>query len=47
MVSAAAAIVPNAELAIIPDAGHSVYWEQPNVFNYRVSEFLQKVLPRE
>jgi pimeloyl-ACP methyl ester carboxylesterase len=47
VVSAAAAIVPNAELAVVPDAGHSVYWEQPEVFNYRVHAFLQKVLPRD
>ncbi|MPZ49489.1 MAG: alpha/beta fold hydrolase [Dehalococcoidia bacterium] len=47
VVSAAAAIVPNAELAIVPDAGHSVYWEQPEVFNHVVNAFLAKVLPRE
>jgi 3-oxoadipate enol-lactonase len=47
IVSAAAALVPGSELAIVQDAGHSVYWEQPEVFNHVVHAFLKKVLPRE
>ena len=47
VVKAASEMVPGAEYAVVPDAGHSVYWEQPNVFNYRIHEFLTKVLRRE
>ena len=45
IVAAAARLVPNAELAVIPNAGHSVYFEQPEVFNYQVDRFLSKVFP--
>jgi pimeloyl-ACP methyl ester carboxylesterase len=32
----------NAESLIIPEAGHSAYWEQPEVFNRAVLEFIRK-----
>jgi pimeloyl-ACP methyl ester carboxylesterase len=35
-----AAKIPNAELVVAPEAGHSVYWEQPDVFNSAVLEFI-------
>jgi pimeloyl-ACP methyl ester carboxylesterase len=44
---AAAAIVPNARFAMIPNSGHSPYFEQPDVYNYEVARFLEDVLPRE
>ena len=47
IVAAASRLVPGAELAVVPGAGHSVYFEQPEVFNYQVHAFLSKVLPRE
>jgi len=44
---AAAQIVPNARFAMIPNSGHSPYFEQPDVYNYEVARFLEQVLPRE
>ena len=32
--------VPNNELVIIPEAGHSPYWEQPEIFNRAVLDFI-------
>jgi pimeloyl-ACP methyl ester carboxylesterase len=37
-----AARIKNAESVIVPEAGHSAYWEQPEVFNRTVSGFLRK-----
>ena len=37
-----AAKIPNAELVVSPEAGHSVYWEQPEVFNRAVLAFVAK-----
>lgn len=37
-----AARIPNAELVVAPEAGHSVYWEQPEVFNRAVLAFVAK-----
>jgi pimeloyl-ACP methyl ester carboxylesterase len=34
--------IRNSELKIIPEAGHSSYWEQPEVFNDAVLEFIRK-----
>jgi pimeloyl-ACP methyl ester carboxylesterase len=47
LVRAAGQVVPNARLAIVPNSGHSVYFEQPEVFNYEVNRFLADVLTRE
>jgi pimeloyl-ACP methyl ester carboxylesterase len=35
-------LLPNASLTEIPDAGHSVYWEQPAIFNKLVLNFLRR-----
>ena len=32
--------VPNSELYVVPESGHSVYWEQPETFNGLVLSFL-------
>jgi pimeloyl-ACP methyl ester carboxylesterase len=32
--------IPGCETAIIPGAGHSAYWEQPNLFNKLVLDFV-------
>ena len=37
-----AARIRNAESIIVPEAGHSAYWEQPEIFNRTVLNFLQK-----
>jgi pimeloyl-ACP methyl ester carboxylesterase len=34
--------IKNSESLIIPEAGHSAYWEQPEVFNRAVLEFIRK-----
>ena len=33
----------NGSVAIVPDGPHSMYWEQPEIFNSEVHKFLQKV----
>ena len=37
-----AARIRNAETVVVPEAGHSAYWEQPDVFNRSVLEFIRK-----
>ena len=37
-----AAEIPNSQVAIAPEAGHSVYWEQPEVFNRAILDFIAK-----
>ncbi|HWG03834.1 MAG TPA: alpha/beta hydrolase [Beijerinckiaceae bacterium] len=32
--------IPNSELVIVGEAGHSIYWEQPEVFNRIVLDFI-------
>ncbi|HMF48997.1 MAG TPA: alpha/beta hydrolase, partial [Candidatus Saccharimonadales bacterium] len=32
--------VPDNELVIVPECGHSVYWEQPELFNRTVLGFI-------
>jgi pimeloyl-ACP methyl ester carboxylesterase len=34
--------IPNSELVVAPESGHSVYWEQPEVFNKAVLDFIGK-----
>jgi len=35
-----AAEIPNSRLALMPEAGHSSYWEQPEIFNRAVLDFI-------
>ena len=37
-----AAHMKHAETVIVPEAGHSTYWEQPDVFNRAVVDFIRK-----
>jgi pimeloyl-ACP methyl ester carboxylesterase len=37
-----AAKIPGSELVVAPEAGHSVYWEQPDLFNRAVLDFIGK-----
>jgi pimeloyl-ACP methyl ester carboxylesterase len=37
-----AAEIPNSEIAYMPEAGHSSYWEQPELFNRAVLDFVGK-----
>ena len=34
--------IPGSEISIVAEAGHSVYWEQPDIFNRAVLSFLAK-----
>jgi len=34
--------IRNAESVIVPEVGHSTYWERPEVFNAKVLEFISK-----
>jgi pimeloyl-ACP methyl ester carboxylesterase len=35
-----AAEIPNSRVALVPEAGHSIYWEQPELFNRAVLDFI-------
>jgi pimeloyl-ACP methyl ester carboxylesterase len=37
-----AARIRNSELVVVPESGHSVYWEQPEAFNRAVLDFIAK-----
>jgi pimeloyl-ACP methyl ester carboxylesterase len=37
-----AARIKNSESIIVPEAGHSAYWEQPEIFNRSVLAFVRK-----
>ena len=37
-----AARIKNSESVIVPEAGHSAYWEQPAIFNRTVLAFIRK-----
>jgi pimeloyl-ACP methyl ester carboxylesterase len=32
--------IPNSRLVVAPEAGHSAYWEQPEIFNRAVLDFI-------
>jgi len=34
--------IRGAETVVVPEAGHSTYWEQPDVFNQAVLNFIRK-----
>jgi pimeloyl-ACP methyl ester carboxylesterase len=34
--------IRNAESVIVPEVGHSTYWEQPDLFNQKVLEFIRR-----
>jgi pimeloyl-ACP methyl ester carboxylesterase len=37
-----AARIAGSESVVVPEAGHSAYWEQPEIFNRAVLEFIRK-----
>jgi pimeloyl-ACP methyl ester carboxylesterase len=41
VIQAAARYIPGARVLQVPDAGHSVYFEQPEVFNFEVLQFIE------
>jgi pimeloyl-ACP methyl ester carboxylesterase len=34
--------IPDCEIFIVPECGHSAYWERPDIFNAVVTEFLKR-----
>lgn len=34
--------IPNCEIAIVAECGHSVYWERPDIFNATVLDFISR-----
>jgi pimeloyl-ACP methyl ester carboxylesterase len=34
--------IKGADFLVVPNAGHSVYWEEPDVFNHSVLDFIRK-----
>jgi len=34
--------IPGSEVVIVPDTGHAIYWERPDVFNQAVLDFIGK-----
>ena len=38
--------IPHSRFAVIPDAGHSIYFEQPEAFNRIIGDFLDAIAPR-
>jgi len=34
--------IPGAEFIVLPEASHSINWEQPEAFNRNVIEFIRK-----
>ena len=37
-----AARIKNSESIVVPEVGHSTYWEQPEIFNQKVLEFIRR-----
>jgi len=37
-----AARIPGATVVVVPECGHSAYWEQPEIFNSTVLEFIRR-----
>lgn len=44
LMAVAQTLVPEARLVVVPGAGHSVYFEQPETFNHLVLEFFAECL---
>jgi 3-oxoadipate enol-lactonase len=44
MISKLAAFLPHARMVTVPDCGHSIYFENPQVFNQAVRDFLKECL---
>ena len=40
VIEAASGFIPEARVTRVPEAGHSVYFEQPDIFNFEVFRFL-------
>jgi pimeloyl-ACP methyl ester carboxylesterase len=45
VIAAAAAVTPGAYFEQVPETGHSIYFERPDVFNSLLTSFLSNVYP--
>ena len=45
IIEKAASFFPGSRVSRIPEAGHSVYFEQPDIFNFEVHRFIQSCGP--
>lgn len=43
VIEAGARAIPGAKVTRVPEAGHSVYFEKPDIFNFEVFRFIQSV----
>ena len=43
VIEAAAGYIPGARVTRVPEAGHSVYFEQPDIFNFEVFRFISSL----
>ncbi|MCH8109953.1 MAG: alpha/beta fold hydrolase [Chloroflexi bacterium] len=43
VIELAAKYIPGARLTRVPEAGHSVYFEKPDVFNFEMNRFLKSL----
>ena len=43
LIEKAASYIPGAKVTRVPEAGHSVYFEKPDVFNFELDRFLRTV----
>ena len=34
--------IRNSEFVVVPEAGHSIYWERPDIFNSAVLDFIDR-----
>lgn len=43
VIEAGARAIPGAKVTRVPEAGHSVYFEKPDIFNFEVFRFIQSI----
>ena len=41
VIAAGAKAIPGSKLLRVPEAGHSVYFEKPDIFNFEVLRFIE------
>jgi 3-oxoadipate enol-lactonase len=44
VIEAGARAIPGATLLRVPEAGHSVYFEKPDIFNFEVLRFIESAV---
>ncbi len=47
VIEAGANAIPGSRVLRVPEAGHSVYFEKPDIFNFEVSRFIQRAQETE